>query len=86
MLASFTNDADGTASPPGYEPVIEDILHWTMAVTLNVLSGAAFSLQMPWLTRSVEAKTQSSNTKCQRRKHGRFGFFEESYDGVPNER
>jgi hypothetical protein len=43
MLASFTNDADGIASRPGCEPVVEDILHWTMAVTLNVISGAAFS-------------------------------------------
>jgi hypothetical protein len=56
MLASFTNDADGTMSLLGCEPIVENILHWTMAVTLNVISSAAFDLQMPWPTRSLAAK------------------------------
>lgn len=64
MLASFTSNADGTASLPGREPVVEDILHWTMAVTLNVISGAAFSLRMSWPTLSVAAQDQSSNTRA----------------------
>lgn len=63
MLASFTNDADGTASTPGCEPVVEDILHWTMAATLNVISGAAFSLRMPWPTRSVAIKERALNAE-----------------------
>lgn len=62
MLASFTSDADGSASAPGDEPAVEDILHWTMAVTLNVISGAAFSLRMSWPTRSVVAKEKQSRT------------------------
>ncbi|KAE8452785.1 hypothetical protein EG329_013057 [Mollisiaceae sp. DMI_Dod_QoI] len=61
MLASFTSDADGRKSPPGEEPVVEDLLHWSMTVTLHVLSGAAFSLKMPWPTKSVAASSAHSD-------------------------
>lgn len=60
MLASFTSDAGGQRSPPGKEPVIDDLLHWTMTVTLHVLSAAAFTLKMPWPTKSVVAKSTDS--------------------------
>ncbi|KUJ18110.1 cytochrome P450 [Mollisia scopiformis] len=58
MLASFTSDADGKRSSPGNEPVVDDLLHWTMTVTLHVLSGAAFSLKMPWPTKSIAASSE----------------------------
>ena len=53
MLASFTHEADGNASRPGREPVIEDLIFWLKAIALNVLSGAAFNLHIPWPTNSV---------------------------------
>lgn len=60
MLASFTTDAEGHKSSPGKEPVIDDLLHWTMTVTLHVLSAAAFSLKMPWPTKSVAISSKDS--------------------------
>ncbi|CZR53265.1 uncharacterized protein PAC_03143 [Phialocephala subalpina] len=60
MIASFTTDAEGNKSVPGDEPVVEDLLHWTMTVTLHVLSGAAFSLSMPWPTKSIATSSAHS--------------------------
>jgi hypothetical protein len=60
MIASFTTDAEGNKSVPGDEPVVEDLLHWTMTVTLHVLSGAAFSLNMPWPTKSIATSSAHS--------------------------
>lgn len=60
MIASFTTDLEGQKSVPGNEPVVEDLLHWTMTVTLHVLSGAAFSLNMPWPTKSTAASSAHS--------------------------
>jgi hypothetical protein len=60
MLASFTSDVGGQRSSPGQEPVIEDLLHWTMTVTLHVLSAAAFTLKMPWPVKSVLATPTDS--------------------------
>ena len=53
MLTSFTHEADGNLSPSGEEPVIEDLIFWLKAIALNVLSGAAFNIYIPWPTRSV---------------------------------
>ena len=53
MLASFTHEADGNVSSSGEEPVIEDLIFWLKAIALNVLSGAAFNLHIPWPTNSI---------------------------------
>lgn len=53
MLASFTHEPDDIIPAPGKEPIIEDLLFWLKAIALNVLSGAAFNLQIPWPTKSV---------------------------------
>lgn len=58
MLASFTQDADGRKSEPGKEPVVEDLVKWTMTVTLNVISGAALNIKALWPTHSVAAPTR----------------------------
>jgi hypothetical protein len=55
MLASFTHDDSDNESPYGHEPVVEDLVQWTMAVALNVISGAGFNLKMAWPVRSVAA-------------------------------
>lgn len=61
MLASFTQDADGRKSEPGREPVIEDLVKWTMIVTLNVISGAALNIKALWPTHSVAAPTEETD-------------------------
>jgi hypothetical protein len=53
MLTSFTHETDGNVSTPGKEPVIDDLIFWLKAIALNVLSGAAFNIRIPWPTKSV---------------------------------
>jgi len=53
MLASFTHDARGYESTAGQEPTVEDLLRWTMTITLHVISGAGFNLKMAWPFSSV---------------------------------
>ena len=64
MIHSFTHDVRGDAFPPGHEPVIHDLVRWTMAVALNVISGAGFNLKATWPVTSVcidqEGSPQSS--------------------------
>jgi cytochrome P450 len=54
MLISFTSNPEGEADP-GQEPVVEDLVHWTMTIALNVISGAAFGMNLLWPTTSVAA-------------------------------
>lgn len=60
MLDSFIQDADGTKSAPGHEPVVKDLIHWTMTLTLNVIAGASFNIKAAWPTRSVAAESEQS--------------------------
>lgn len=53
MLASFTHDVRGCEPTAGQEPTVEDLLRWTMTITLHVLSGAGFNLKMTWPFSSV---------------------------------
>ncbi|KAL2071486.1 hypothetical protein VTL71DRAFT_12721 [Oculimacula yallundae] len=59
MIASFTHDVEGNEA----SPVVEDLIHWTMAVALNIISSAAFSLNMPWPTKSVASSVRSGDVR-----------------------
>jgi hypothetical protein len=61
MLDSFIHDANGKASAPGREPVVMDLIHWTMTLTLNVISSVSFNLKAAWPTKSVAAESEQSN-------------------------
>ena len=59
MLASFTNNGDGTPSTPGTEPVVTDLIFWMKAFALNVLSGAAFNRHISWPTNSIGSSDEN---------------------------
>ncbi|TVY91117.1 Cytochrome P450, partial [Lachnellula willkommii] len=61
MLDSFIQDADGKKSAPGHEPVVKDLIHWTMTLTLNVIAGASFNIKAAWPTTSVAAESKQSH-------------------------
>jgi hypothetical protein len=63
MLASFTHKGDGTPSIPGEEPVVQDLVFWMKAIALNVLSGAAFNLHIPWPTKSIVGSNEVQASK-----------------------
>ncbi|TVY80294.1 Cytochrome P450 72A14 [Lachnellula suecica] len=52
MLHAFTHDANGEEAAP----VVKDLIHWTLLLTLNVLSGASLNLKIPWPTKSVDTE------------------------------
>jgi cytochrome P450 len=58
MLASFTHNGDGIPSTPGDEPVVENLVFWLKAITINILSGASFNLHIPWPTKSILASNE----------------------------
>ncbi|KAH7350990.1 cytochrome P450 [Rhexocercosporidium sp. MPI-PUGE-AT-0058] len=58
MLDSFTHDVEGRQA----SPVVEDLMHWTMTVALHVISSAAFSLHMPWPTKSIASPVRPWET------------------------
>ncbi|KAF4628195.1 hypothetical protein G7Y89_g9958 [Cudoniella acicularis] len=89
MLASFIHDADGSESIPGKEPVVEDLIHWTMTVTLNVISSAALNIKAVWPTKSVAAKDQKTKERPGDHGAGKTSNskglpFQESFDLVMN--
>jgi hypothetical protein len=51
------------APTSGPEPVIEDLGYWLMLVALNIITGASFSLHVPWKTRPVELEASGDQTK-----------------------
>jgi hypothetical protein len=81
MLHAFTHDADNNPCPAGTEPVIENLIHWTMTAALHVLTGAAFDLKMTWPTYSVlvpdqkESPFAASNSKHTMSFEESFGFL-----------
>lgn len=62
MLASFVHDPNGEESAPGRELVVKDLIHWTMTLTLNVISGASFNLKAAWPTKSVAAEEEETSS------------------------
>ncbi|KAK0108949.1 hypothetical protein ONS96_002786 [Cadophora gregata f. sp. sojae] len=58
MLASFTHDVEGRQA----SPVVEDLMHWSMTVALNVISSAAFNLHVPWPIKSIESPVRPWET------------------------
>jgi cytochrome P450 len=90
MLASFIHDADGKESSPGREPVVKDLIRWTMTLTLNVISGASFNLKAGWPTKSVAAEDKKASTTTKKElsedssSHERSLPFQESFTLVMN--
>lgn len=83
----MTHDEGGKEA----SPVVEDLIHWTMTLTLHVLSGAAFSLHMPWPTRSISspnlpwktAKADASENKSTTAQKHKMSF-QHTVDSVLN--
>ncbi|RDL39165.1 uncharacterized protein BP5553_03505 [Venustampulla echinocandica] len=90
MLASFTYDAEGNESPAGQEPVVEDLIHWMMTVTLNVISSASLNINAVWPIHSVAAKNYkfkppSGHNNSNLVQSNTAGLpFQESFDTVMN--
>ncbi|CAG8977354.1 hypothetical protein HYALB_00011369 [Hymenoscyphus albidus] len=86
MLASFTQDADGKKSKPGQEPVVEDLVRWTMIATLNVISGSALNIKALWPTHSVaDISAQEEVEYSRETKSESHGLpFQRSFDSVMN--
>jgi len=84
MLASFTTNAAGQIPAIGQEPVIEDLAHWMLTITLNVLCGAAFNLRTTWPIGSVEAAgighDQTKDDKSSSKKSNEKFSFQQSVD------
>jgi cytochrome P450 len=85
MLASFTREADGSKSTPGEEPVVEDLIHWAMVFTLNVISSASLNIKAIWPTHSVAA-TEDKMGQSESDEHTASNsiLFQESFDMVMN--
>ncbi|KAG9228522.1 cytochrome P450 [Amylocarpus encephaloides] len=59
MLASFTQNLDGSEADPGREPIVEDLARWTMTLTLNVISSASLAIKAVWPASSVASSTSN---------------------------
>jgi len=91
MLASFTHDADGKKFASGQEPVVKDLIRWTMTLTLNVISGASFNLKAGWPTKSIVAADGKASTPTKSNVSDEFSpcddgslGFQESFNLVMN--